>query len=53
MCVLAVEVKKFFVNEWTGELDSRQHQAIKDALGHAAAAVAVELEKVKRGPTAA
>jgi N-formylglutamate deformylase len=53
VCVLAVEVKKFYMNEWTGELDSRQHQAIKDALGHAAAAVAVELEKVKRGPTGA
>jgi len=50
VCVLAVEVKKFFMNEWTGELDAGQHRAIKDALEHAAAAVAVELEKVKRGP---
>ena len=28
VCALAIEVKKFFMNEWTGELDSEQHQAI-------------------------
>ena len=53
VCALAIEVKKFFMNEWTGELDSQQHQAIGDALAHAAAAVADELEKVKREPTVA
>ena len=53
VCVLAIEVKKFFMNEWTGELDSQSHQAVKDALAHAAVAVADELQKVKRGPTGA
>jgi N-formylglutamate deformylase len=53
VCALAVEVKKFFMNEWTGELDSEQHQAIEGALRHAATAVAGELERIKRGPTGA
>ncbi len=50
VCALAIEVKKFFMNEWTAELDSRQHQAIGNALAHAAEAVNDELEKIKRGP---
>jgi hypothetical protein len=37
VCVLAIEVKKFFMDEWTGELDARQHQAIGEALQIAAA----------------
>ncbi len=53
VCVLAIEVKKFFMDEWTGELDVEQHQAIGNALAHAAAAVGDELVKVKRGPTVA
>jgi hypothetical protein len=53
VCVLAVEVKKFFMNEWSGELDAKQHQAIGAALGHAAAAVSDELERIKRGPIVA
>ena len=32
VCALAIEVKKFFMNEWTGELDHEQHQAIGQAL---------------------
>jgi N-formylglutamate amidohydrolase len=53
VCALAIEVKKFFMNEWTGELDQRQYAAIGGALAHAAAAVSDELERVKRGPTVA
>jgi N-formylglutamate amidohydrolase len=44
VCVLAVEVKKFFMDEWTGELDEVQHRAIEQALRHAAAAVLDELK---------
>jgi hypothetical protein len=33
-CVLAVEFKKFFMNEWTGEVDIKQSKAIKDALAN-------------------
>jgi N-formylglutamate deformylase len=51
VCALAIEVKKFFMNEWTGELDQKQHQAILQALTQASAAVSDELEKIKRGPT--
>lgn len=31
-CALALEVKKFFMNEWTGELDPKQHNAIYQLL---------------------
>jgi N-formylglutamate deformylase len=47
VCALAIEVKKFFMNEWTGELDSNQHQAIGSALAAAADAVGEELEKLQ------
>ncbi len=53
VCVLAIEVKKFFMDEWTGELDTQQHQAIGNALAYAATAVRDELQKVKSGPTVA
>jgi N-formylglutamate amidohydrolase len=43
VCALAIEVKKFFMNEWTGELDASQHQALGAALARAAAAVDEEL----------
>jgi len=43
---MAIEVKKFFMNEWTGELDSTQHHAIEQALAGAAAAVGDALEKI-------
>lgn len=45
VCTLAVEVKKFFMNEWTGELDREKHQAIGEALTGAAAAAGDALEK--------
>jgi N-formylglutamate deformylase len=46
VCALAIEVKKFFMNEWTGELDSAQHHAIGQALTASAAAVGDALEKI-------
>jgi hypothetical protein len=45
VCALAIEVKKFFMDEWTGELDTLQHQAIGAALTQAARGVAEVLEK--------
>ncbi len=48
VCGLAIEVKKFFMNEWTGELDEQRHQAIGAALGQAATGVLNELEKLGR-----
>jgi N-formylglutamate amidohydrolase len=44
VCALAIEVKKFFMNEWTGELDAAQHEAIETALARAADAVREVLE---------
>ena len=32
-CVLAIEFKKFFMDEWTGELDPEEPEAIPQALG--------------------
>ena len=31
-CALAIEFKKFFMDEWTGTLDQKQHAAVHDAL---------------------
>lgn len=45
VCVLAVEVKKFFMDEWTGELDQRRFNAVHAALSKAAAGVVDELVK--------
>jgi hypothetical protein len=44
VCALAIEVKKFFMDEWTGQLDAHKHQAIGQALAQAAAGVRRELE---------
>jgi hypothetical protein len=44
VCALAIEVKKFFMNEWTGELDPAQHDAIGNALARAAEGVREQLE---------
>jgi N-formylglutamate deformylase len=46
VCALAIEFKKFFMNEWTGELDSTGHHAVGQALAAAAAAVGDALEKI-------
>jgi hypothetical protein len=45
VCVLAIEVKKIFMDEWTGKLDARQHDALHAALAIAAQGVREELEK--------
>jgi N-formylglutamate amidohydrolase len=45
VCALAIEIKKFFMNEWTGELDLSQHRAIGAALAQAARGVAEVLER--------
>jgi N-formylglutamate deformylase len=44
VCALAIEVKKFFMDEWTGELDAAQHAEIGKALSRAAEGVRGELE---------
>jgi hypothetical protein len=44
VCSLAVEVKKFFMNEWTAEVDARQLHAVRQALQAAAAGILDELE---------
>ena len=44
VCALAVEVKKFFMDEWTGELNVGKHRAVGAALAGAAGAVRAELE---------
>jgi N-formylglutamate amidohydrolase len=44
VCALAIEVKKFFMDEWTGKLDARQHEAIGAALAVAAQGVTEVLE---------
>jgi N-formylglutamate deformylase len=45
VCALAIEVKKFFMDEWTGELDVQQHEALGRMLARAAVGVCEELEK--------
>ena len=40
-CSLAIELKKFFMDEWSGQLDEAQHRGVKDAL----AAVLPKLEQ--------
>jgi N-formylglutamate deformylase len=45
VCALAIEVKKFFMDEWTGQLDSEQHRALGLALAAGAAGVDEELEQ--------
>ena len=45
-CVLSIEVKKFFMNEWTGELDRVLHTAIGDALAATVPGVLEELERL-------
>lgn len=47
-CVLAVEVKKFFMNEWTHQLDQKKMSAIHQALKVSAAGVLEELQHLER-----
>jgi N-formylglutamate deformylase len=44
VCALALEFKKFWMDEWTGQLDEVQYRAIEHALAAAANGVLQELE---------
>jgi hypothetical protein len=46
-CVLAIEVKKFFMDEWKGKLHEREHAAVHAALAKAASGVHEELERFR------
>jgi N-formylglutamate deformylase len=46
-CAIAVEFKKFFMDEWTGELDRRMHAAIGNAITGTFPGLELELEKVR------
>ncbi len=45
-CVLSIEVKKFFMDEWTGDLDPVLHAAVGEALAAAVPGVLEELERL-------
>lgn len=46
VCALAVEVKKIFMDEWTGEIDPARHRAVGRCLGAARDPVLAALERV-------
>ena len=46
-CGLAIEFKKFWMNEWTGEKDAAKVEAINQALASTVPGVLEELEKLK------
>ncbi len=46
VCSIAIEFKKFFMDEWTGEPDEFQVKAIKEALQRTTVGVIDELEKL-------
>jgi hypothetical protein len=48
-CVLAIEFKKFFMDEWTGRLDGNAHEAIDQALRSTVPGVLEALNEVTRG----
>ncbi len=47
-CCLAVEVKKFFMNEWSGELDSVLFEAIHRALRSTVPGILEELDRLNQ-----
>ncbi len=49
VCVLAIEVKKFFMDEWTGELDPAPYAEIVRALRSLTPGLTRELEASPRG----
>jgi len=51
VCALAVEFKKFFMDEWSGELFPEEHGAIRAALGATLPGLREELGRC-RGPSA-
>lgn len=46
-CALAIEFKKFFMDEWSGEVDWAQHEAIQKALAAAMPGLLEELGKLE------
>ncbi len=46
-CAIAIEFKKFFMDEWTGELDRQKHAAIRSALASTLPGLEEELNKVR------
>ena len=46
-CVLAIEFKKFFMDEWTGEPDENAIAAIREALAATTPGVLAELERCR------
>ncbi len=46
VCALAIEVKKIFMDEWTGEIDPDRHRAVARCLGAARDPVLAALERV-------
>jgi N-formylglutamate deformylase len=46
VCVLSIEVKKFFMDEWTGRLDPTLHAGVGHALAAAVPGVLEELERL-------
>ncbi|MDT8405462.1 N-formylglutamate amidohydrolase [Sulfuriflexus sp.] len=47
ICVLSIEFKKFYMDEWTGVVDIEQIQAIRDALQTTLEGVLEELKNIK------
>jgi N-formylglutamate amidohydrolase len=47
VCVLAIEFKKFFMDEWTGKPDTKVVEEIKKALHSTVPGVLAELKKLK------
>ena len=47
-CAIAIEFKKFFMNEWTGELYHEQFDAIKDALRFTVPGILEALANLKK-----
>ena len=45
-CALAIEIKKFYMDEHTGEIDERISRAVGDALASSVAAVRDELDRL-------
>jgi len=47
-CCLAIEFKKFFMDEWTGAIDAREYEAIPRALEAALPGLRESLQKIDR-----
>lgn len=48
-CAIAIEIRKFFMDEWTGALDPVAHDAIRRALSSALTGLEEALERARRG----